>query len=437
MKCGWRLMVVVAVVGVLGSAAARAADDNAPAGPVTFYKDVLPILQQNCQACHRPDGDNYTGMVAPMSLLTFEEVRPWAKSIAQVVSERRMPPWFASEEQAGHFLNERRLSEAEIATLIRWVELGAQRGRAEDAPPPRDFASRGPWMIGEPDLVVKIEPYFVEDSVEDQYITLRAPALTEEQLSEDRWVQAIEWKGGSPVVHHIVGYAFAPGSEIDESRRYGLGSIAPGEEPLVFPPGHAKRLLKGSVIVFSMHYHKEPGPGTGQWDQSMVAFKFVPEGEKVEHLVDYNGISNGGFEIPPGHPEWTVGAARTFPEDTTILGFHPHMHLRGKDARYVAYYPDGTKEVLLHVPRWDFNWQTYYAFREPKRIPAGTRIEYTARFDNSAANPANPNPTIPVRFGGPTTDEMMIGYISYTHTEPRDLDKLYAEHGEALIAGRR
>jgi mono/diheme cytochrome c family protein len=422
-------LAAAALAAPVLAAAPRAAAD-APAGAaVTFTRDVLPILQENCQTCHRHGGDNYTGMVAPMSLLTYDEVRPWAKSIAKNVQARTMPPWFAAPEFHGVFSNERTLDQAEIDTVVRWVESGAPEGDRADAPAPRNFDDHRGWRIGEPDLVVKAPRYFVPDDADTHYADHRV-VLGPDLLPESRFIQAIEWRGGADVVHHIVGFAFLPGASTDYGRGYGLGSIAPGEEPMHFPDGYAKLLVAGSTIVFNMHYSKEKGPGTGKWDESMVAFKFYPKDAKVSHFVDHNAIGNSGFELPPGAPSWHVGAARVFTEPTTIIGLHPHMHLRGKSATYTAYYPDGTTEVLLHVPDFDFNWQTDYSFREPKRLPAGTRLEYEAWFDNSAANADNPDPKRAVPQGRETWDEMMLGYVTYSKTAPADLtvDGVLAEH---------
>ena len=410
-------------------AAAAAAADTPLAAEVTFTRDVLPILQENCQTCHRHGGDNYTGMVAPMSLLTYEEVRPWARAIAKNVESRTMPPWFAAPEFHGVFTNERALDTAEIDTLVRWAKSGAPVGDPADAPPQRNFGDFQGWRIGEPDLVVTAPSYFVPDDADTHYANHQV-TLTPDILPESRFIQAIEWRGGSEVVHHIVGYAYTPGSEQERGNGYGLGSIAPGEEPMRFPEGYAKLLVAGSTIVFNMHYHKEKGPGTGKWDASQVAFKFYPKDARVHHFVDHNAIGAHGFQLPPGHPNWKVGAARVFDEPTTLIALHPHMHLRGKSATYTAYYPDGTTEVILHVPQFDFNWQTDYSFREPKRLPAGTRLEYEAWFDNSTGNAANPNPAIAVDPGRETWDEMMLGYITYSRTDARDLtvDAVLAEH---------
>ncbi len=390
----------------------------------TFTKDVLPIVQENCVICHRPDGQNIAGMIAPFSLTTYEQTRPWAKAIERVVASKEMPPWYASEDTDGHFRNERKLSDDEIETFVTWVKSGAKRGNPADAPPPVEFEDTAGWIIGRPDLVVNMpKEFLVEDDVEDQYQTFIAE-IPESALAEDRWIRALEWKPDAAAVHHIVGYEIYT-DEDGKRQRQGLGSIAPGEEPPAFPPGYGKRLHKGAKIIFQMHYHKEPGPGTAQLDQSSVGFRFWNDDDPpVRHNMIWSGIVNPRFKLEPNQADVTVAADRTFSEPTTILSLHPHMHLRGKSAKYVAYYPDGTEELLLSVPKWDFDWQLDYTYREPKRVPAGTRIEYTAVFDNSENNPNNPDPTKTITWGEATTDEMMIGFIHYTSTEPIDTAEL-------------
>lgn len=386
----------------------------------TFTKDVLPILQENCITCHRQGGDNIAGMVAPMSLVTYQEVRPWAKSIVKNVVSKNMPPWFATEDFHGVFSNERRISEEEIQTIVKWVESGAARGNPKDAPAPIEFPSDSGWLAGEPDLVVSYpEPYFVADDVEDLYTSFISDPISREDLPNDRWLRSIEWRGGSEVVHHIVGSAVVKDEEGVE-QRFELGSIAPGEEATNYPEGYGKVMHPDSRIRFSMHYHKEAGAGTGVWDQSTVGFRFWDEEKDapVRHAVFRNGVSANAFEIPPGHPYWEVGSAKTFDVETQLMSLHPHMHLRGKDCKYVMVYPDGTRETILDVPAFDFNWQLDYTFAEPKIVPAGSRLEFTAHYDNSPENIYNPDPTIPMGWGGPTTMEMMIGYVSYTPTEP-------------------
>jgi len=403
--------VILAAIAVCSFHSAVAAD-------VTFTKDVLPIVQENCVICHRPGGQNIAGMVAPFSLLNYEEARPWAKSIERVVASKQMPPWYASDHTKGVFRNERGLTDEEIATIVAWVNSGAKRGNPKDAPAPVAFKESNGWVIGEPDLVVKFpEPFIVADDVEDQYQNFFAD-IPEDQLPEDRWLRAIELQPDAQCVHHILGFELYK-DENGRQQRQGLASIAPGEEPPIFPEGYGKRIHTGSRIAFQVHYHKEPGPGTEQVDQSGVGFRFWDDANDpaIRHNVIWDGIVNFRFSLPPGQSNLEFTADRLLENDTTVLSLHPHMHLRGKSAKYVAHYPDGSDELLLEVPQWNFDWQLDYTFREPKQLPAGTRIEYTAVFDNSEDNPANPDPTKTVHFGEATTDEMMIGFLQYTHTD--------------------
>ncbi len=416
----WMKTAILALGGIaLGSYAAGArADDTASETGVTFYKDILPILQSNCQNCHRQAGQNLSGMIAPMGLMSYEEVRPWAKSIAKVVKERQMPPWHATPQFHGIFRNERTLTEEQISTLVKWVQNGSPAGRAEEAPAPKVFTSVDGWTIGKPDLIVTPEkPYFVKDDVWDQYQNIPIK-LTEAQLPEDRYIKALEFRPGNKVVHHIIAFAHAPGDDMAMDRGM-IGGMAPGTDPTTLQDGYGLLLKKGSTVIFQMHYHKEKGAGTGVEERSEMALKFYDK--PVAHAVHIEPISNGRFEIPPFTSNWKVGMGRTFDRDIIITSLLPHTHLRGTAAKYVAFYPDGKEETLLEVPSYDFNWQTDYMFKEPKRIPAGTRIEATMVYDNSAERQKRApevDPTRAVRFGGPTTDEMDLAWMTYTETEP-------------------
>lgn len=373
------------------------------ADQVTFTKDVLPILQENCQDCHRPGGANLGGMVAPMAFSTYQETRPWAKAIARAVTTRTMPPWDAAPEFAGHFSNERSLTQVQIDILVAWVEGGAQRGNPSDAPAPRVFDDSGEWTIGVPDLVVQMpEAYFVDDDVEDIYVNFY-DELSAEELPEDRYIKAVEFRPGSAAVHHIISNP--------------LGGIAPGNDATVYPEGYATKLRKGTKVSFEMHYHKEAGPNTGMWDQSSAAIKLYPEGYVPEHEIRMAPLMNVSFEIPAGAEHYVEHASESFDRDVQILSYTPHMHLRGKYARYDATYPDGKSETLLEVPQYDFNWQTTYWHNEPKVLPKGSSVDLTMAWDNSPANAYNPDPTKNVRFGEPTTDEMFFGFMNYAYVE--------------------
>ena len=378
--------------------------DKAPENP-TFYKDVLPVLQGNCQVCHRPDGVNLGGMVAPMSFTTYESTRPWARSIAKQVEAKTMPPWHASPAQHGVFVNERTMTDPEIETLVRWAKSGAPAGDQADAPAAIEWPENDGWSIGKPDLVIDMGlDYEVADDIEDHYITFET-TITKEQLPEPRWVKAVEFRPGSSVVHHII----APP----------LGGIAPGNDPDYYDDGFATLLKPDTKIRWQMHYHKEAGPGTAVMDRSMAAIRFYPKDFKPKHVVLTDPLATADFLIPPGEANYSHKTSMTFDFDALLLGLLPHMHVRGKAAHYLAKYPDGTEEVLLEVPAYDFNWQTQYKYPAPgKKVPKGTTIELTMTWDNSADNPNNPDPTVPVKFGQPTTDEMMFGFVNYAHAEP-------------------
>lgn len=402
------------------TAAFAGADE--PKGPVTFTKDILPILQENCQECHRPSGTNLSGMVAPMSLVTYDEVRPWTKSILREITAKNMPPWFASDEFDGVFELERGLSEDEIALIEKWANTGARRGNPEDAPAAREFPSSEGWVMGEPDIVIKMpEPYWVADDVQDVQPSFEL-ILTEDMLPEDKWIKWIEFRPGSDIVHHggAAVQSLGPDGEpiVDPISGGKIIGTAQGDGPDVWPEGFGKLVRAGSKLYFNIHYNKEPGPGTGVWDQSMVAIKW--HDKPVKHVVRAAGISSRGWEVPPLHENWEVGAARTFEEDTYIINMMPHMHWRGREAKYTLYTPDGKQETLLHVPRYDFAWQMTYTLKEPKFAPAGSRLEVSMWFDNSPNNTWVPDPERPVGFGSMTEDEMNIGWTEYANAHPID-----------------
>lgn len=402
---------------VFTAAPAVAADDDAPAGKLTFTKDILPILQKNCQDCHRPSGLNMGGMIAPMSFMSYDEVRPWAKSIAKTVADRYMPPWHAAPEQHGIFENERTLTDAQIDKIVKWAESGAPLGNPNDAPTPLQWPQG--WAIGEPDLIVSLpEPFEVKDEIDDLNIDLETQ-ITEEQLPEDRYVTAIEFKPGSDVVHHIIAYAIQK-DENGETERIMIGGIAPGTEPMRYHEGYGPLLRKGAKFVFQMHYNKPKGPGTARIDRSQVAMTFAPKDAKIKRIHIQPIGDTDRLRVPAGAKDYKITSSKIYEKDILYLGFLPHMHLRGVYSKYVANYPDGTSEVLLETPEWDFNWQTFYKYREPKLIPAGTRVDVTMGYNNSAENPANPDPTIDVVWGEPTYAEMNLGWTWWAYVDDKN-----------------
>ncbi len=374
---------------------------------VTYSKHIARLMQTRCVECHRE------GEVAPFTLTSYDDVAAWAETIREVVDEGRMPPWFA-DPSYGHFLNDARLTDEEKTQLHAWVDAGCPEGDAKDLPEPRQFVDG--WQIGEPDQVIYMADtaYDVpaEGTVDYQYFSVD-PGWT-----EDKWIQATESRPGDrSVVHHIIVFVQAPNGG-DFASRGGIGGYAPGMTPNICPPGTAVHVPAGSKLVFQMHYTTN---GKAQSDRSMVGVKFADR-ETVKKLVRGGVVGNASFRIPPGDPNYEIVAKHLFFKDTLLLNLTPHMHVRGKDFKYVAEYPDGTKEVLLDVPSYDFNWQLRYMFKEPKLMPKGTRITCTAHFDNSADNLANPDPTKEVTYGDQTWEEMMFG--CYSSVDPKqDLSK--------------
>ena len=401
MKQAFRPFLILALATPLGAAD----DSDAPPATPTYYGDVQTILEQECQVCHRPNGANLGGRVAPMAFTNYLQTRPWARAIARQVESGLMPPWHAAPRHRGVFENERSLTREQKATLIAWARGGAPLGNPAGGPPAKAWeAGDDAWTIGEPDLVIDIgEDYFIEDDVEDRNVAFET-VITKEMLPEPRWIKAAEFRPGGHV-HHLL----APP----------LGFILPGNVPIVHEDGFGTLLEPGTTIVWDVHYHKEPGPGTGAWDRSAAALKFYPRGHRPDHAIKIAAMAKFDFEIPPDDPNHVAKTWARFDRDAILLGYTPHMHLRGKSARFLAKYPDGAEEVLLDVPRYDFNWQTQYRYRgSGKRIPAGTEIELTVAWDNSAVNPSNPDPTKTVVYGQPTTSEMMYGLLSYTDATP-------------------
>jgi peroxiredoxin/mono/diheme cytochrome c family protein len=365
-------------------------------GRVTFAADVAPILQNKCQQCHRP------GQVAPFALLDYEQTRGHADTIREVVADRRMPPWHA-DPRFGHFSNDRSLSARERAILLAWIDQGTPAGDAKQAPAAKTFAEG--WGIGKPDYVFKMrQPYTVAANGVLAYQYFRVPT----GFKEDTWIQAAEARPGDrSVVHHIlVSIDDHKGSRSDDGAEGFFVAYAPGDVPVIYPEGTAKLVPAGSDLIFQVHYTPI---GTEKVDCSSVGL--IVAKAPVKHKAMTVGIAQRQFAIPPGDANYGVDSTFTLPRGAELLSFFPHMHLRGKSFQYTAVYPNGTTEVLLSVPAYDFGWQSAYRLTEPKRLPRGTRIDCVAHFDNSTKNSANPDPTKTVRWGEQTFEEMMIGYF--------------------------
>jgi hypothetical protein len=419
------------LLGTLGLGLVVLASAETKPTPRTFTKDVAPILQARCQTCHRP------GEAAPMSLLTYQEARPWAKAIKEAVLLKRMPPWFA-EAGVGHFKNDRSLSQSEINTLVAWVDAGAQEGAAKDLPAALKFVNG--WNIGEPDLVLEMPQAFdvpVSGTVDYQYVILP------QTFAEDRWVQAAEVRPGARgAVHHVLAFIREPGSKwmrdkpagvafVPDTNEKGdrpsitgdiLAGYAPGVPAVQLAPGQGRLVKAGSDIVFQLHYTANGKPAQDRSKVGVVFCKAPPE-KRVMTLA----ANNSRFTIPPGDANYKVESQVELAHDVTLRSLAPHMHLRGKDFEYRLIFPTGEQQTILRVPRYDFNWQLWYNPAEDMLLPKGTKVACTAHFDNSPNNPANPDPTKSVKFGEQSWEEMMIGFFDVAFEANLDPKLLFPE----------
>jgi hypothetical protein len=385
-------------------------------GAPTFYKDVLPIVQEKCQGCHRP------GEIGPMAFMSYKETQPWAKAIKTAVVTRKMPPWFA-DPHYGKFANDRTLSQTEMDTLSAWVDGGAKEGNPKDAPAPKTWLEG--WNIPQPDRVIELPVQTnipAKGEVDYQYILVRL------NLTEDVWVQMVEVRPSArSVVHHAVVFIREPESkwlrgEIEEGKAWTapprrrtaetfggnsdiLTIYTPGMIPDVWRPGLAKKIRAGSDLIFQMHYTAN---GKEAADRTKIGLVFSKE-PPTQRVLTVAAV-NTSFVIPPGDPDYKVAAAAPHPNEGQLLSLFPHMHLRGKAFEYRVVQPTGESETILKVPRYDFNWQLSYKLEKPLTLLPGSKIECTAWFDNSPNNPANPDPKASVKWGEQSWEEMMIGF---------------------------
>jgi hypothetical protein len=402
------LVMTVSAAGVGG---------QAKAAVPTFSKDVAPILYKNCTSCHRP------GEIAPMSLLTYADARPHAEDIRDEINDGHMPPWHA-DAPPGTFENERGLTPAEKKTVLAWVDGGAPRGNDADLPPQPTYMDG--WQIGKPDVILEMQEDYkipAEGTVAYEYFYIPT------NFTEVKYVQAIEARPGDrSVVHHVLINYLAkpdmartpvlkfntewqrlppipPGTHLPK-REPGVPSrliatYAPGTQPQVFRPGTALRLEPGGVIELQMHYTTNGKPSTDRTRIGMIFSK-----DPAPREIRPSAFINSTFVLPAGSAATTVPAEVEFQQDTYVFGLFPHTHLRGKAWDYKLVMPDGTSKPILSVPKYDFNWQTYYMFKEPLLAPKGSKIVSLATYDNSAANKHNPNAKIDVKWGEQTWEEM-------------------------------
>ncbi|MGB2642805.1 MAG: hypothetical protein WBG02_15590 [Candidatus Acidiferrum sp.] len=445
------LVFVAAVVSLFGASSREGpiragegiAREGAATDAPTFYRDVLPILQERCQLCHRAEG------IAPMRFETYEQTKLYAAAIATTTKERSMPPWFA-DPLVGHFSNDPSLSAAQIAELAAWASAGAPAGNVQDAPPPRQWAAG--WSIPQPDLVLKMaKPVAIPAGGDVEYTYEIVPT----GFKEDRWVRAVEVLPSMRAnVHHAVVYVRPPDSKwmqhapigepftaltlTDPEDRRGahwtqsdvLLVYAPGSSPDNWPETMAKFIPAGSDLVFQMHYTTNGRAGKDETSVGMIFAKHAPA-QRVLTLQ----LTNDHFVIPPGVPDFRVEADGTLPNDATLLSFFPHMHLRGKRFEYNIIHkatkpgerPDQEIEPLLDV-HYHFHWQMSYRLAEPRLLKAGTELQAVAWYDNSRDNSHNPDPDAAVRWGEQTYDEMMVGFFDVAVAAGMDKKSYFIRH---------
>jgi thiol-disulfide isomerase/thioredoxin len=377
----------------------------APTGDITYTKQVSRILQDRCERCHRE------GEIGPFTLRNYQDAVDWSQSIVEVVDNGRMPPWFAASKHDGEFHDQATLSPEEKETIRQWVANGCPEGEAKDLPTRREYVDGWQiktdqvWYMAEKPFHVKAEgtmPYehFVVDL----------------GLSEDRWVKAVECRPGArSVVHHILVFLQEPGMIYAGMPGDLVAAYAPGFPPVSVPDRMAIRMKKGSKVIFQMHYTAD---GREHDDRSFFGVQYT-EPENVDYRVYVTNAINFTFTIPANTDNYAVAATRKINKDCLLLGMNPHMHQRGKAYTFEAIYPDGKEELLLDVPRFDFNWQVPCMYHQPRPLPKGTKIVGTGVFDNSENNLNNPDPTKPVKFGEQTWEEMQIGWFTVAEKLPK------------------
>ena len=427
------------------AAAAIAGDTSSPstAAGVTFNKDVLPILQKNCQSCHRP------GQIAPMSFLTYQSTRPWAKAMKAAVATRKMPPWFA-DPKYGHFLNDRSLKQSDIETIAKWVDGGAPEGNPKDAPPAVQWPEG--WQV-QPDVIVEGPTTDVPASPKNNVVEWMSVTVPT-GFTKDTWITSVQIKPEhTSVAHHIcMGFnahtpdvqyfvptwedkerdeegAAIPGKGFTFGRRGTFGRsmsedcYLPGMLVADYRPFKAAKLVRaGSDITLNLHYTPN---GTAVTDHVQIGFTIAKEPPERRYVSLNSSAPMDAklFAIPPNDPNWlSPPAEATFNQDVELVFLMPHMHVRGKDMTYTLEYPDGRKEIILNVPHYDFNWQLGYD--TSVKVPKGTKLHVEAHFDNSANNKFNPNPNRTVYYGEMTWEEMMFpffGVVVDKNADPRKI----------------
>jgi hypothetical protein len=399
-----------------------------PAANPTFSKDIAPIFQEKCEACHRPDS------IAPMSLVTFEEARPWARSIKDRVATRQMPPWHIDRNVGiQDFKNDRSLSEDQIATIVRWVDTGAPKGDANDMPPRKEWPDESVWNFakvfgGPPDLIIKSTAWTQKAHGNDAWWK----PVVETGLTEPRWVRAIEIRPstvkGRRITHHAIARlqqeedtGQPEPAATDAGAFANTGTFmewAVGKQGELMRPNSGKLMLPGARIVWDIHYSSA---GEDITDQVELGIYFYPKGQEPKYRQVLHLMGTGGIDIPPNQIKPTQGffALR---QAARVESFQPHMHLRGKAMAIDAILPTGQLQPLSHVGDFNFNWHNSYVYADDAAplLPKGTILRITAWHDNTAAKKSNPDPNVWVGYGDRTVDEMAHAWVNVTYFSDQD-----------------
>jgi peroxiredoxin/mono/diheme cytochrome c family protein len=388
-------------VGCLVNFPERGKKAAAEHAKISYSQQIGPMLKDKCTACHQVGG------VGPWAMTSYDMVKGFAPMIREVVRTMRMPPWHA-DPHYGTFAGARALSDDQRKLLVHWIEAGAPRGTGAD-PLLTVQPDTNEWKHGKPDLVIEIPAYEIPATgvIEYQYPRVKNP------LGRDVWITALEiHPGAKEAIHHII--ANDPVVAGAERSAGNLGGFAPGMSPIVYPQDTGVLFPKDADFVFQMHYTPNAKAHT---DHSKVAFYFREADNPPKYPLHLTALTDFRFAIPPGAKEYTTTVSRLIARDMLVYNIMPHSHLRGRAGRMTAIYPDGTQEILLNVPKYDFNWQTVYEFSEPKKIPAGSKLVWDMTWDNSAQNPANPDPTKTVKWGDQTFEEMGIGFVRFRYLD--------------------
>jgi mono/diheme cytochrome c family protein len=405
MTSSWKTVALIGAAFAACAARTVAAANVVPDNP-TFAKDILPIFQKSCQACHRP------GQMAPFSLLTYDDARPWVRSIRNKVETRYMPPWHL-DRTVGEYDPDPSLSDIEIATISKWVDNGAPRGDMQEAPAPIQWPAENSWQFNEqPDLIIKSPKIDVPAQSADMYPEPEVPSgMTEDRFI--KWIQVLP--GDTKITHHVLVFSLAQATSpaLPGGSATMLTEYARGNDGDVFQDGDAKLLARDATIRFQIHYHPN-GEKAVIGDQATVGIKFWPAGYKPKHVIQTRNIQNiASLAIAPGDPNSRSDAYFTLAEASRIVSFQPHMHYRGKRMTLEAIPPNGQPLLLTDVNRFVWTWQITYPYKNPPTFPKGTVLHVTAYHDNSSANKENPDPSAFVGWGDRTVDEMNIGWVDY------------------------